>query len=73
MAELTKEQNKTIDYVAKELARKYNYTFEEAQLIVRSSIGFICCLTTMPDFVGHYTADVWAEDVYNDYVAQKIE
>ena len=58
---------KTIDFIAKSISEKYSLGYEEAIKIVYDSF-LIDLLKENFNYVTHYDADYWAEEIMNDTV-----
>lgn len=62
--------DKTTQFVAEELSKKYNVDLEEAKQIVLGSF-FPEFLDEMPVYVHHYGAEYWADEIMQDRDPQK--
>lgn len=62
--------DKTAQFVAEELSKKYNVELEEAKQIVLGSF-FPELLDKMPAYVHHYDAEYWADEIMQDGDPQK--
>ena len=56
---------KTLQFIAEEISYKYNINFFEAQKIVAYSF-LPKILKEMPDYVQHYDAEYWADEIMKD-------
>ena len=59
------QKNKTLQFVAEEISENYNLDISEARSIVSNSF-FPKILEEMFDYVQHYNADYWAEEIMKD-------
>lgn len=59
------QKNKTLQFVAEEISENYNLDISEAESIVSNSF-FPKILEEMPDYVQHYTAEYWTEEIMKD-------
>ena len=57
----------TIDFIAKSIREKYSLSYEDAIRIVYDSF-LIDLLKENFEYVTHYDADYWAEEIMNDSV-----
>lgn len=58
---------KTIEFIAKSISEKYSLSYEVAIKIVYDSF-LIELLKENFEYVTHYDADYWAEEIMNDTV-----
>lgn len=58
--------NKTIQFVIEEITLNYNKSETEATQIMLNSF-FPKVLKEMPEYVQHYTADYWANEIMKDW------
>ena len=56
---------KTLQFIAEEISCKYNINYSEAQKIVAYSF-LPKILKEMPDYVQHYDAEYWADEIMKD-------
>lgn len=59
------DNDKTLQFIAEEISSKYNTSFSEAQKIVAYSF-LPKILKEMPDYVQHYDAKYWADEIMKD-------
>lgn len=59
------QKNKTLQFVVEEISEKYNINISESMCIVINSF-FPKILEQMPDYIQHYNAEYWAEEIMKD-------
>lgn len=61
--------NKTLFYVSEAISENYDIDIERAESIVANSF-FPEILDQMPNYVQHYDAEYWAEEIMSNVMAR---
>lgn len=61
--------NKTLQYIAEAIRDNYEYSLDDSIEIVTNSF-LPELLEEMPDYVTHYDADYWANEIMSDIMAR---
>ena len=61
--------NKTLQFVAEAIQVNYGYSLEDSLKIVTNSF-LPELLDKMPDYVTHYNAEYWADEIMSDVMAR---
>lgn len=59
------QKNRTLQFVVEEISENYNFDISESESIVSNSF-FPKILEEMPDYVQHYNAEYWADEIMKD-------